>query len=72
MPFGKYRGEKMANVPADYLIWIFENNKCTPDVAKYIAENLSVIKSEIEYNNKCKWNLKEEMLTFAKFVSTPQ
>jgi len=54
MPFGKYRGEKMANVPADYLIWIFENNKCTPDVAKYIAENLSVIKSEIEYNNKCK------------------
>lgn len=54
MPFGKYRGEKMANVPADYLIWIFENNKCTPAVAKYIAENLSVIKSEIEYNNKCK------------------
>ncbi len=54
MPFGKYRGEKMANVPADYLLWIFENNKCTPEVAKYIAENLSVIKSEIEYNNKCK------------------
>lgn len=54
MPFGKYRGEKMANVPPEYLLWIFENNKCTPDVAKYIAENLEVLKSEINYKNKSK------------------
>lgn len=52
MPFGKYKGEKMANVPASYLIWIFENNKCSPEVAKYIADNLDVIKSEINYNKK--------------------
>lgn len=54
MPFGKHQGQKMANVPPEYLIWIFENNKCTPDVAKYIAENMEVIKSEIEYKNKSK------------------
>ena len=54
IPFGKYAGEKMANVPPEYLLWIFENNKCTPDVAKYIADNLEVIKSEINYKNKSK------------------
>jgi uncharacterized protein (DUF3820 family) len=54
MPFGKYKGEKMANVPSDYLLWIFENNKCTQEVAKYIAENLDVIKSEINLQNKAK------------------
>lgn len=54
MPFGKYKGQKMANVPSDYLLWIFENNKCTPEVAKYIAENLDVIKAEINLQNKAK------------------
>lgn len=54
MPFGKYKGEKMANVPSDYLLWIFENNKCTQEVAKYIAENLDVIKAEINLQNKAK------------------
>jgi len=24
MPFGKYKGEKMANVPASYLKWIYD------------------------------------------------
>lgn len=52
MPFGKFKGEKMANVPSEYLLWLFENNKCTPDVAKYIADNLDVIKSEINYKAK--------------------
>jgi len=54
MPFGKYAGQKMANVPPEYLLWIFENNKCSAEVAKYIAENLEVIKSEINYKNKSK------------------
>lgn len=46
MPFGKYKGEKMANVPASYLIWIYENNKCTKEVALYIADNWEVLKNE--------------------------
>jgi len=54
MPFGKHKGEKMANVPPEYLIWIFENNKCSAEVAKYIAENLEVLKAEINYKNKSK------------------
>lgn len=52
MPFGKFKGEKMANVPSEYLLWLFENNKCTPEVAKYIADNIEVIKSEISFKSK--------------------
>lgn len=48
MPFGKYQGHTMANVPASYLIWIFENNKCTKEVAIYISENLENLKLEIK------------------------
>ena len=54
MPYGKHKGQRMANVPSDYLIWLFENNKCTPEVAKYIAENLDVLKAEIELKQKSK------------------
>lgn len=52
MPFGKYKGEKMANIPPDYLIWLYDNGKCYEEVRKYIADNLDVLKSEIEYKNK--------------------
>lgn len=54
MPYGKYKNEKMANVPPDYLIWLYENNKCGGEVREYIKENLSVLKEEIEYNKKQK------------------
>lgn len=54
MPFGKHKGEKLANVPPEYLIWLFENNKCSIDVAKYVNENLDCLKSEIEYKSKSK------------------
>lgn len=46
MPWGKYAGQKMANVPASYLIWLLENNKCSGDVKKYIQDNLEVLKKE--------------------------
>jgi uncharacterized protein (DUF3820 family) len=54
MPYGKYQNTKMANVPPDYLIWLYENNKCAGDVRKYIHENLSILKEELEYNKKLK------------------
>lgn len=48
MPFGKYQDRKMANVPADYLIWLYENNKCNNDVREYIEDNLEVLRFEIK------------------------
>lgn len=50
MPFGKYKGEKMANVPAEYLMWLYENQtgEGKSDLKDYIEDNLDVIKVEIK------------------------
>ena len=52
MPFGKYKGEAMANVPADYLIWLLENDKCFGPVKEYIKENLPNLKQEVAQEKK--------------------
>jgi hypothetical protein len=38
----------LTNVPADYLIWLYENNKCSNDVREYIEDNLEVLRFEIK------------------------
>jgi uncharacterized protein (DUF3820 family) len=43
MPFGKYKGYSMENVPASYLIWLYENDKCNNQVRDYIKENLDFL-----------------------------
>jgi len=46
MPFGKYRGTAMANVPAVYLLWLF-NKGCDHDgVKQYINSNLDILRKE--------------------------
>lgn len=47
MPWGKYKGEKMANVPASYLMWLYDNNKCNAEVQAYINDNMDALKEEI-------------------------
>ncbi len=46
MHYGKHQGDKMANVPAKYLLWLYENDKCDKYVKEYIIDNLDVLKSE--------------------------
>lgn len=48
MPWGKYKGEKMANIPASYLIWLYDNQKCDVEVKSYVLDNLYVLKDEIK------------------------
>ena len=48
MPFGKHKGTQMANVPASYLIWLYDNDKCSVEVREYIEDNLRVLKQEIK------------------------
>ena len=52
MLFGKYKGERMENVPASYLFFLWTNGKEKDNVcpvANYIRENLGVL--EHEYPN---------------------
>jgi len=46
MPFGQYKGRKMANVPASHLLYLYENCKIYGGVKQYIIDNLDVLKSE--------------------------
>lgn len=47
MPFGKYKGTAMINVPADYLLFLYDTGKCNTEVKLYIAENLEILKKEV-------------------------
>ena len=52
MPFGKYKGVKMADIPDSYLLWLYENDKCYGTIKQYIKDNLEAIKVNIERNKK--------------------
>jgi uncharacterized protein (DUF3820 family) len=54
MPFGKYKGEKMANVPAKYLLWLHKEGKCFGELRRYIEDNMDVLQDEVE-KEKVKW-----------------
>ena len=49
MPFGKYKGQPMQDVPASYLHWLWstgkEHDKLCP-VADYIRRNLTALAQE--------------------------
>jgi uncharacterized protein (DUF3820 family) len=47
MPFGKFIGKAMIDVPAHYLLYIYDNNYDMPEgVKQYIMENLEALKKE--------------------------
>ncbi len=46
MPFGKFKGEKIANVPASYLLWCYDQEWCRGEIKKYIEENKEVLIKE--------------------------
>lgn len=52
MPFGKHKDTKMANVPANYLLWFLaqDHKILTNDikkVLKYCEENIDVLKKQV-------------------------
>jgi len=51
MPWGIYKGQKMANVPAHYLLWVRNNmkwgGKIMP-VINYTTDNLEILQKEVQ------------------------
>jgi len=46
MPFGKYNGTKMEDVPASYLLWLRDQGCGDMLVKAYIEENLAALCKE--------------------------
>jgi len=52
MPFGKHQGEKLVNVPARYLLYIFENFTLHDNLRAYIKKNKDVLEAEVKRANQ--------------------
>ncbi len=39
MGFGKHKGKTLSQVPADYLLWLYDQPKLDPKLKAYIEEN---------------------------------
>lgn len=50
MPWGVHKGKRMIDVPASYLRWLIESNKCSGEVKKYIEDNLDIINVQAKLN----------------------
>lgn len=47
MPFGKHKNERMQDVPASYLCWLWGQRPLSnSNVENYIANNLAALKQE--------------------------
>lgn len=46
MPFGKYQGKAMANVPAKYLLYLYNDGCSHQEVKAYIISNLRLLEKE--------------------------
>lgn len=40
MPFGKHKGERIDEIPSDYLRWLLDNANLDDEIAAHVAEVL--------------------------------
>lgn len=48
LTFGPHEGTALINVPADYLLYLYEENICYGDLKEYIEDNMDAIKLELK------------------------
>ena len=46
MPFGKFKGKKMIDVPAKYLLYLYEHGLSAGSAKDYIIDNLDGLRKE--------------------------
>lgn len=53
LTFGMHKGEKLGDVPASYLLYLWDENKFIPqkEVDQYIQDNYEVLKAEVKRGN---------------------
>lgn len=39
MPFGKFKGLSLGNIPGSYLLWLLKENKLSTSLKEYVSEN---------------------------------
>lgn len=62
MPFGIHKGKRLANIPANYMLWLYRNGKCNIPLKLYIEE----CKNFLEFEEK---NILSKKKSFNKTLS---
>lgn len=52
MPFGKYKGTALGNVPASYLLWLRENATLSEPMKQYLEDNLAALQKEVRHSRR--------------------
>jgi hypothetical protein len=52
MPHGQHKGLLMKEVPAQYLIWLYDNDRASASVKKYIKANMEVLQIQVRNSKK--------------------
>lgn len=52
MSFGKFKGEKLANIPASYFLWMNKQDWCSKELKEYIKDNMDSFELEMKNNDE--------------------
>lgn len=55
MPFGKYKGEKLGDVPADYLLWLVDQGNVRvryPELYRYVDQGRAHLEKEAKNKSR--------------------
>ena len=70
MPYGKYKGHRMQDVPADYLLWLRDNGKCSESVAQYVEDNVEAIQQRGVEQYAARKQYTEARMPFGSYKGT--
>ncbi len=48
MPFGKYKGERLSDVPDSYLLWLYQSGSVSGQLKKYLLDNIESIQFNVK------------------------
>lgn len=51
-PFGKYKGQKLANVPASYILYAYNQNWLKGELREYVENNFNDLTIEKDRDEK--------------------
>lgn len=46
MPYGKYKGKKIKDLPSDYLLWLYYNNRAIMAIRSYVEKHIRELEQQ--------------------------
>lgn len=46
MSYGMYEGKQLKDVPADYLLWLYYNDRASKEIEEYVERNIEALEKK--------------------------